>query len=185
MTTITNVAIEQTDSKAVRTKFGEKKTYSFKANGVWYQTGFKFSGLNVGDVVSFDYTEDQYGKQVAVASIAKGATPVLSGGSVPSSALPVGRAPAPSYSSKGVFPIPALDGQRSIVRQNALTNAREAVMQKLGGEAALNLNQLGEAIVRLARYFESYTTGDMDMEEVKSEMAAEAKAPAKAKKAAA
>ena len=183
MTTITNVAIEQTDSKAVRTKFGEKKTYSFKANGVWYQTGFKFSGLNVGDVVSFDYTEDQYGKQVAVASIAKGATPVLSGGSVPSSALPVGRAPAPSYSSKGVFPIPALDGQRSIVRQNALTNARELVVAKQAGN--LSVSDYAKEIVRVARYFESYTTGDMDMEEVKSEMAAEAKTPAKAKKAAA
>src|SRR5690242_7231085 len=108
MSNALNVQVEQVNTKDVTTKFGAKKTYSFKAGGAWYNTGFKKHNLNVGDVVSFDYTEGTYGKDVEMGSLKKGAaavggatTPPAVGASVPS------RAVAPS-GGKGVFPIPAL-----------------------------------------------------------------------------
>lgn len=170
-----NVTVEQVSTKPVNTKFGQKTTYSFKAGGEWFKTGFKKHGLNVGDVVSFDYDNGAYGNEVQEGSIEKSAgapTPRVS------TTAPVGK-PAPTFSSKGVFPIPPLDGQRSIVRQNALTNARELVAGviiaskdatttgKTWGDRQAQLDVLSDEIVRIARKFEAYTAGDLDLESAK------------------
>jgi hypothetical protein len=132
MSSISNVVVEQISSKDRTTRFGVKKVYSFKAGGEWFSTNFKNPMLSAGDTVSFEFAETSYGKEVDPASIKKGAagaapTPLVAGSKAPSAA------PSAPYSRMGVFPIPALDGQRSIIRQNALTNARELVIEMVKG----------------------------------------------------
>lgn len=173
------VTVQDVSSREVKTKFGLKKTYSFKADNEWYSTGFKTPGVSVGDVVQFDCKDTQYGKEV-VGSIKVGtAAPTpLAGTPAP--------APTPLKSfdggnkggGKGVFPIPALDGQRAIVRQNAITNARELVVASYGGKPITGLvyNELATTIITVAKRFEAYACGDDDLNEVKAEVAAEKKA---------
>jgi len=167
MTTITNGVVAQTSTKDVTTKFGTKKTYSFKLQGGdWYKSGFKDPKVNEGDVISFDFTEGTYGKDADLGSLRKtGTAPVLPTASITESPT------RSSYGGKGVFPIPALDGQRSILRQNALTNARE-LFQQGKKEVAMDA-ATGAAIIAVARMFEAYTAGDLDLEEAVNEMASE------------
>ncbi len=157
--------VEQLSDREVNTRFGKKKTYSFKANNEWYSTAFKAPKVSVGDVVSFEFEETKYGKNVDPATIEPSLAPSFS------------PAPPPvkrdTYQPKGVFPIPALDGQRSIVRQNALTNARETVVALLGTEHKLaDADYLAARIIEIARKYEGYTAGDSDLSEVKKEMEA-------------
>lgn len=162
--------IVSVSTKAVNTKFGSKPTYSFKAeNGEWYKTGFKDPKVGSGTVVSFDYEVGKYGNEVDMGSFSiDGVAPVTS--------VPKSITPAP-VSHRGTFPIPPLDGSRSIVRQNALTNARELVctlisthMQPDGKIPDGKLqNKLAERIVEIARIFEAYSCGDTELAEVKAE----------------
>ena len=62
---------------------------------------------------------------------------------------------------KGAFPIGVGDGQRSIIRQNALTNARELVLSESTLDD-LNLEDKVETIIKVARKFESYAAGDIE-----------------------
>jgi hypothetical protein len=68
-----------------------------------------------------------------------------------------------SGGGKGVFPIPALDGQRAIVRQNAITNARELYAASKGGKVFDFSRDVAAEIVSVARFFEAYACGDLDM----------------------
>lgn len=165
--------VAQVSSKDVKTKFGMKQTYSFKLdNGNWYSTAFKSPGVSVGDVVYFHYIEDKYGNQVDPSGIAKTGTAPLpaSGAATPT----LKTYPTQPSGGKGVFPIPALDGQRAIVRQNALTNARETVVQLIvngssGEEIGRALDvPVANRIVDMARIFEAYSCGDSDMQEAQA-----------------
>lgn len=153
MAEVTGV-IEAVSSKDVNTRFGTKPTYSFKVSGQWYKTGFKKMPHGEGETVSFPFSEGKYGNEVDPAKVkAVSAT----GGSA---------APAAPKSTTAAFsrpfPIPALSGERAIVRQNALTNARE-VLQWLWTDAkVVDRDEVAEEIIRLARRFELYTTGDED-----------------------
>jgi hypothetical protein len=160
-----NVVVEQVSTKEVKTKFGMKETFSFKADGDWFSSGFKKHGLSKGLVVSFDYTPDTYGNQVDLDSITTSAA-----------SAPVHITSAPQRSNKGTFPIDPLDGQRSIVRQNALTNARElyVAMTMRTPVSPGNLGDDAETIMRIARIFEGYTAGDDDLENAKASIAKEA-----------
>lgn len=182
MEAATSIVVEELGIKEVTTKFGPKPTYSFKAGGAWFKNGFKKPNVAVGDTISVQYEAGTYGNEV------KGITVVSKASSAPTivATVPRNAAPAPSYSSKGVFPIPPLDGQRSIIRQNALTNAREMVctvqqeytsdkkaLSDFDGRKRQHEN-LAEEIIRIARMFEAYSAGDLDAEEVAEE---QAKAP--------
>jgi hypothetical protein len=162
--------VEQVSSKPRTTRFGVKDTYSFKAGGEWFSTGFKKHNLNVGDSATFSYTDGSYGKDVDPASITKG-TPTTSPSGAKTAAAVV-----PSYGGKGVFPIPPLDGQRAIVRQNALTNARELVCTHIpstlydASTETCKYEEVADLIVKVARKFEAYSCGDLDMEEVENEL---------------
>jgi hypothetical protein len=142
-------------SKPVNTKWGEKSTHSFQVDGVWYKTGFKKGKFSKGDTITFTYVEGPYGNDVDVASISTG------GGATTASA-PAASAAKPAYTGggKGVFPIPALDGQRAIVRQNALTNARELWIAH--GSKGDNIKDEAYDIIAIARVFEAYACGDLD-----------------------
>lgn len=152
--------VESIGTKEVKTRFGMKTTYSFKVGGEWYKMGFTKPMFGKGDAVEFEYTEGTYGREVD-----KGAISVVSKVSAGEPSIPPAgaRSPfTPAYTGgKGVFPIPALDGQRAIVRQNALTNARELYITVVD----INSSELGKAadgIISLARKFEAYACGDLD-----------------------
>lgn len=176
--TAATVVVEQVNTKKVNTRFGEKSTYSFKgSDGIWYSTGFKAPSFKQGDTITFEYSAGKYGNDVDLGSVEQAkmsATPTPTN----SARVPY---TAPS-GGKGVFPIPALDGQRAIVRQNALTNARELMVGILGVTDTWNKKEpvwkdrqnqfdvLSAEVIRLAKKFEAYACGDTDLEEVKAEM---------------
>ena len=158
MANITGV-VSAMSSKEVNTKWGMKPTYSFQVDGTWFKTGFKKGKMNKGDNIQFSYTEGAYGNDVDVGSI------TVVGADAPTSPAPAAqRAPSPTYGSKGVFPIPPLDGQRAIVRQNALTNARELYVNcpNTTGVSISYLEDAAYEIIKIARVFESYACGDLD-----------------------
>lgn len=155
MANITGV-VTAMSSKEVNTKWGMKPTYSFQVDGTWFKTGFKKGKMNKGDNIQFSYTEGAYGNDVDVGSIT-----VVGADAAPATASAPQRAPSPTYGSKGVFPIPPLDGQRAIVRQNALTNARE-LYTSCQPTVLESLEDAAYEIIKIARVFESYACGDLD-----------------------
>jgi hypothetical protein len=118
---------------------------------MWYRTGFKEADLKVGDSVEFVPTSDKWGLNVNPADIK------LLTWEFPASTPSALK----SYTAKG-FPIAPLEGQRAIVRQNSLSNAREVVMQLVERAAvdAFTDDALATRIIRLASMFEAYSCGD-------------------------
>lgn len=153
----TSGVVKAMHSKQVKTRFGMKDTFSFNIDDQWYSLGFKKPKFVKGDTIEFEYTESTYGMQVDDKTV------VVKGGgvSVPTS---VGKPVSFGGGGKGVFPIPALDGQRAIVRQNALTNARE--LYCAGGKVVFGKDAAAD-IIAVARIFESYACGDLDAAEAK------------------
>ena len=146
--------------EGVSTKFGK---YSILVNGTWYGTKEEWATVkpNKGDEVEFDDGGNKYMKKVKIVSESDGAAPASAGAS-----------PARTYGGKGVFPIPPLDGQRAILRQNALTNARELVtaIGVIKPQSAKDMENVIDDILTIAAKFESYTSGDADVERVKAKM---------------
>lgn len=157
---ITNITVEALSSKEVKTKYGPKSTYSFKAGGTWFNNGWKKPTFIVGDILSFDYNESTYGKDVVNNSVK--VTP--RGVPVP----PAQRAPnVQATSNKGSFPIPLLDGQRSIVRQNSVTNATKIVMDSGDYDTT---EGVVPKVLEIAKLLEAYSCGDSDLAEAKKEL---------------
>jgi len=131
--------VENITQKEVNTKFGPKPAFSITANGERYSYG-----LNV-DLTS-----------VRLLSKGEGA---------PATATVAGAPSKPSYGAAKVFPIPPLHGDRAIVRQNSITNAVKAADNYLRGEDSTpsNLDEYAEFIIQLARKFEAYSCGDLDL----------------------
>ena len=159
----TTVGVADISTKMVETKFGAKPTYSIKgSDGQWYKCGFKKPSAAVGDTVSFDYTEGKYGKDVDMTSFSKAA----GGTTAPTPATPSAPAAARSYGPPAKpFPIPPLHGDRAIIRQNALTNARElfAVHLEINKTKDWDADVIAAVVIGLARKFEAYSAGDLDM----------------------
>jgi len=159
--------VEALTTKDVNTKFGTKPTYSMKVNGTWIKCGFKDPKVEVGYEVEFDGVSGTYGVETkAVNVLSKGSgtpTPAATGTSV--------AAPKASYGGykDKVFPIPALHGDRAIIRQNALARATDLYIAARGGKPfELEEGNL-DFVVRLARKFEAYTAGDLDLAEAMAE----------------
>jgi len=159
--------VESVSTKDVNTKFGTKPTYSMKVNGTWVKCGFKDPKVEVGYEVEFDGVSGTYGvetKAVNVLSKGSGTPPPATGGASVGS-------PKASYGGykEKVFPIPALHGDRAIIRQNALARATDLYIAARGGKPFdLEEGNL-DFVVRLARKFEAYTAGDLDMAEAIAE----------------
>lgn len=173
MTMMTGI-VEQVSTKDVNTKFGLKPTFSMKVNGTWVKCGFKSHNANPGDEVEFDGNTGTYGMETkAVNIIRKGA------GAAPSTGVTSSTAPAPAKSFGGggfkekVFPIPALHGDRAIVRQNALARATDIFIAARGGKPFELDESTFSLVIGFARKFEAYTAGDLDMAEAVAEQAAE------------
>lgn len=126
--------------------------YTITVDGNEYEVGFKKPSADRGDTVTFDW-ELKYGRKAIVdGSLSKGAASAGST-SVSVSASRGGFAPKP-------FPVPKDHGDRSIIRQNAVTNAREIVKQygpPLEGETLENYTA---RIIDVAMLVEAYTSGD-------------------------
>ena len=166
--------VSATANKDVTTKFGVKPTYSLYIDGQWIKCGFKNPGANTGDEVQFDLTEGKYGKEGTSLTVLKRGT-----GVAPPAPTTTNPTPPKAYSSGGykekVFPIPALHGDRAIVRQNALARATDLYIAARGGKSfELELTTL-DLVISFARKFEAYTAGDLDMEEAMKEDGAETK----------
>jgi hypothetical protein len=123
---------------------------SIKVGELWYGAfaAAALEGIERGDEVTFESVLDRTGKYNNIKGIVKktGGTPA---------------APAADGSFKVLKP--SLDRERSIIRQNALTNARE-IFAAIGGYEDLDYQKLSEEIIAIARIFEAYTSGDADLE---------------------
>ena len=165
--------VEAVSTKDVSTKFGTKPTFSMKVNGTWIKCGFKNPNVAVGYEVEFDGVSGTYGVETKSVNILRkaDAAPTPSGATTgPTVAAP--KAAYGGYKEK-VFPIPALHGDRAIVRQNALARATDLYIAARGGKPfELEASTL-DLVVNLARKFEAYTAGDIDMQEAMEETTAE------------
>lgn len=152
--------IENIIGKEVNTKFGPKKAYSVIANGERYGYGFKKPTFSIGDEVDFQFTDSTYGKQVDEKSVR-----LLSKGNPTPPPSTSATAPSkPSYGSPKVFPIPALHGDRAIVRQNSISNAVKLITDSVKPTDKSNWEALANEAIEIARMFEAYSCGDLDMD---------------------
>ncbi len=147
--------VTEMSSKPVTTKYGTKKTYSFKADGDWYKCGFKVPPFKEGDEVTFKFTEGTYGREVDMDSISIGGSasvpPARSGSTGSTASAP-----------RSAFPISPLDGQRSIIRQNCVTQARELYVGSKGGKVFDFTPATADEVIAMARKFEAYAAGELD-----------------------
>lgn len=166
--------VEAVSTKDVTTKFGIKPTYSMKVNGTWIKCGFKNPGVEVGYTVDFDGVTGTYGvetKAVNITSRTASPVPAVAVGAGVTSSTATGKAYG-GFKDK-VFPIPALHGDRAIVRQNALARATDLYIAARGGKPFdLEASTL-DLVIKFARKFEAYTAGDLDMAEAQAENEAE------------
>ena len=125
-------------------------TRGMMVDGKWYNTKDEITA-KVGDTVEFDNGGKNYINNLRV---------VDSGGG--SAGYSGGTKRGGTY-SRGVFPIPKNDGQRSIIRQNSLTNA--VALFSAAGQARTEVDDIRE-IIAIARMFEAYSTGDLDAQEL-------------------
>lgn len=153
--------------KPINTKFGPKQKYSMEIGGDWYDAGWKKPTVVEGTTVEYDFKETTYGRELTSLSPSTKAltmTPVapakVSSGSMPRS---------------GSFPVPPLDPSRSIIRQNALRHATSTLDSWCSSEADAAKNgtieSLCDAVIRAARRYEEYISGDSELKEVKEEIA--------------
>ena len=125
-------------------KFGG---HSIRIDGNYYNSKFPIK-CETGDSVVFDSgTTGKYCNKLRVT--AKGG-----GASSPST--------RPSAPRRGTFPIPKDDGQRSIIRQNALARAVEVVA--LMPDGLESRDDIAAEAVRIALELERFTAGDIDAE---------------------
>jgi hypothetical protein len=161
--------VEAVSTKDVTTKFGTKPTYSIKVNGGWVKCGFKNHNANVGDEVEFDGNTGTYGLETkAVVVLRRGTSAPAVTSSTPAVGVVAPQVPQvksfSGYKDK-VFPIPALHGDRAIVRQNALARATDIYIAARGGKPFELEPENLDFVIKLARKFEAYTAGDIDMME--------------------
>lgn len=125
---------------------------SVKVNGTYYSTKpewWKGGTPAVGDTVEFDDGGAKYIKYFKILGSGGGAPAAASGGS---------KAPARTGGSGGrTFPVGETAPERTINRQNALTNA-VAFLNGVGAGEAVTPDD----VIELARLFEGYTTGSLD-----------------------
>jgi len=162
--------VEAISTKDVNTKFGNKPTYSLKVNGTWVKCGFKNPNAGAGDEVEFDGNTGTYGLETKAVNVLR------KGAGTPPPAATSNSTPAPkavsSYAAK-VFPIPPLHGDRAIVRQNALARATDIYIAARGGKPFELEGSNLDFVISLARKFEAYTAGDLDLAEAEAESAVE------------
>lgn len=140
-----------------------------KIDGEWYSgfTAGVLNGAKVGDNVSFTYTETT--KEGTTYKNIKGSVSISDGPTASEASAPARTAGGSTGGwSKGgrSFPVGPLDPERSIIRQNALTQANK-MMENTGPESddLAGWSEHALMVIAVARIFESYSAGDMDAAE--------------------
>lgn len=141
-------------------------TYSITNNttGLEYKTGFDKPSCNPGDRVTFVSNAGQYGEEVVKYSLQ-----VTEKNAESVSATPPTTSPPTSSGGGGrfvakVFPMPQDHGDRSIVRQNSLMNAREllaSVYTQKELKTMYESGTLSHMLMETAMTFEGFSTGDL------------------------
>lgn len=154
MPTVTSEVQVVKEKPGVSAKTGKSYVaYSMLAGNEWYSCGFTKPSVAKGDTVEIDFVVGTYGKEMkAVTRKSTGAPSTkanASGGAKDTSMKPV-----------------LLNNSRSIVRQNALHRATELYIAANDKVTAKDKDV--KAIIALAAQFEAYTTGDLDIAEVKA-----------------
>lgn len=166
---------------ATKTGIVESVARSGKAlqiDGEWYSafTPGALNGASKGDSVKFNYKDVDKGG--VVYHNIQGNVSVSEPEAAASASAP--RAAAPTGFSKGgrSFPVGALDPERSIIRQNALTQANKMLENcnplSFDGDFE-KIEEHAHRVIAVARIFESYSAGDLDAAEA-AEAIAEMKA---------
>jgi hypothetical protein len=143
----------------VKAKSSNKFGYGILVNDKWYNSKDEPSCAK-GDYVTFDDGGKNY-----INGLSKTTAPAGSSADKPSYASKSG-----GY-NRGVFPVPKMgDGARSIIRQNALTNAVATVSMVMssGITAKVTEDKLVEMVFKIARQYEAYSAGDIDAEAAKA-----------------
>ena len=138
----------------VKAKSANKFGFGIMINDKWYNSKSEIS-CNKGDEVEFDDGGKAYIRDLKVTKGGSGVT-TSSGGSM------VNKGATGTSYARGVFPLAANDGSRSIVRQNSITNA-VALYGQLGFKAESS-EDAAYAVINIARIFEKYSSGDLDAE---------------------
>lgn len=127
-------------------------------NGKWHNTNPEWLKVkpNEGDTVEFDDGDRNYIKKLRIISGGTGAAPAVAGSSAPR---------AGGYSGGRTFPVDATAPERTINRQNALTNAVQFLTKD--SKKAVTPDE----VIEVARMFEAYTTGDLDVQEAEAALA--------------
>lgn len=150
--------ISRISEKERDTKWGKKTATSFAIDGKWYSGGFKPWAVSEGDTVELQYEVNGRGYNdvvsITVLSKGSGAAPSSNSGNKVGGGRTMGRS----------FPVEPLAPERTINRQNALTNA--VSFHNTSAEPATV-----EDIIATARKFEAYTCGDIDREEAEKMVA--------------
>lgn len=169
--------LESISTKDINTKYGLKKKYSVKIDGVWYDAGWKKPLAVEGTAVSFEYKDGSYGKELT-----SGLTPAVSGLGAGTSVAAKPAAPAEKVRGKfdaAPFPVPPMDPSRSIIRQNALRHATATVNSYLEHNRAISttglskidgVHNLCESVILAARLYENYISGYDDEKEAAKEI---------------
>lgn len=119
--------------------------------------------IAVGDEVSFEWSQKgQY------SNINGKVTKTGNTGTPAASPAPSASKPHSGGNGDFVFPIPALNYQRSVVRRDAVTQAVALVNNFEGDFDGMTVDQVAEGVVTVARIFEEYATGD-DVEKLANE----------------
>jgi hypothetical protein len=142
----------------VKAKSANKFGFGIMVNDKWYNSKSEI-GCSKGDEVEFDDGGKAYVRDLKVTK-GGGGTVASSGGSM------AGKGPAGTSYARGVFPIAANDGSRSIVRQNSITNA-VALYTSVVGDVVTKpeeLENIAYSVINIARIFEKYSAGDIDAE---------------------
>ena len=157
ITTGTVIGIE---NRMVLTKFGNKPTYTINLDtGEKINAGFKAPPCSAGDNITVEY-----GGRYSQMEHLKVNSSVPSHSVSRSAGASVIVAPTPM--DRVQFPIPALAKERSIVRQNALTHANTAMINRLNSTkdawSKVDNDEYADSVIRMARRFEAYSAGDIE-----------------------
>lgn len=156
-----NGTVAKIISRDVETRYGTKKGWSVQVDGEWYSVGFKRPEVAEDDFVEVTY--DMKGSYRNASSIVK---------ATPSGIAPTAlKSPAPVGGGGRVFPIPPLSPERAIVRQSSL----KAAIETLGYVPidGYDEDKVVETTIRIARKYEAYACGDLDLADAKAMMAKE------------
>ncbi len=145
-------------SRAVNTKFGLKNSYSITIDGERYAAGFRAPAVSVGDTVDLEYDGASRYKDIISVTKRPGAAPAATPAVKPSVAT------AGPYGAAKAFPVPALHPDRAIIRQNALAHASRCLATaSWATDEEFADEEFADRVVAMARKFEAYSTGDLDM----------------------